>query len=167
MNTLFGNNVVNNHGENKANEEFHQSAPANNYSNNFNQTSDAGYVAEQQTIPGFDDVPSFRSLEFKDGHIDTGSDEEWIERKKCTMSEIAGQPIIIRGVYERQSKLYEDNKYISINFVNQNGEECFVNTSGKTIKKQIDEKNMQYPFRAVIKACPKKDNPNMKYYKLS
>ena len=85
------------------------------------------------------------------------------------MSEIAGKPIVIRGIHERTSKLYEDgSKYVSINFVDlETKEECYVNSSGKTILKQISEKNMQYPFKTVIKACPKKDNPNMKYYKLS
>ena len=144
MNTLFGNNVVNNHQENKsANNNFQQSSANANYpresaSNDAEQQSlfpnDTSPTAALDPID-FGNLPDFKSIEYKDGRIDSG-DDDWIERKKCTMSEIAGEPIVIRSVHERKSKL-------------------------------ISEKNMQYPFKTVIKACPKKDNPNMKYYKLS
>ena len=177
MNTLFGNNVVNSHQENKqANSNFQQSSSGN--ANYRNDNSSSATQPQQEYGPAddyktssldpidFDNVPDFRSMEYKDGRIDSG-DDDWIERKKCTMAEIAGQPIVIRSIHERTSKLYDGNKYMSINFVNQDGEECFTNTSGITILKQISEKNMQFPFKTVIKACPKKDNPNMKYYKLS
>ena len=173
MNTLFGNNVVNKHAENKesTNPNFQQSSSGEaNYTNNNSS-------ATQQTLFGdtptsgldpinLDNIPDFKSIEYKDGRID-GGDDDWVERKKCTMAEIEGQPIVIRSVHKRKSKLYEGSDYISINFVNADGEECFVNSSAKTIEKQLGEKNMQYPFRATIKACPKKDNPNMKYYKLT
>lgn len=178
MNTLFGNNVVNNHGENKENKtatnNFQQSSSGNaNYRNDSVSAQPAQFAGSSGDSPtasldpiDFDNLPDFRSIEYKDGHVD-GGDEDWIDRKKCTMAEIEGQPIVIRSIHPRQSKLYDGNEYISINFVNQQGEECFCNTSGHTIKKQISEKNMQYPFKATIKAVPKKDNPNMKYYKLS
>ena len=173
MNTLFGNNVVNNHGENKenktANTNFQQSSSGNaNYrSDNFSSASSDGDSPTAGLEPiDFDNLPEFRSIEYKDGHVD-GGDEDWIDRKKCTMAEIEGQPIVIRSIHTRQSKMFDGNEYISINFVNQDGEECYVNTSGVTVKKQISEKNMTYPFKTVIKGVPKKDNPNMKYYKLS
>ena len=174
MNTLFGNNAVNNHTENKSadNGSFQNS----NFNNNYSRTEETP-VSTYQTSDSptssaepidIDNLPDFRSIEYKDGHVDS-PEEEWIDRKKCTMAEIAGKPIIIRGIYERTSKLYDDgSKYISINFVDlETKEECYVTSSGNTIRKQIAEKNMQYPFKATIKACPKKDNPNMKYYKLT
>lgn len=174
MNTLFGNNAVNSHNENKQ-----QSTGNNNFQQSTRDEVDESPAMSFSSAPiagssptaglepiDFDSVPDFKAIEYKDGHIDSG-DEEWVDRKKCTMAEIAGKPIIIRGVFERTSKLYDGNKYISINFVNQQGEECFCNTSGATIKKQLLEKNMTYPFKTTIKACPKKDNPSLKYYKLS
>lgn len=173
MNTLFGNNVVNKHAENKnsANPNFQQSSSGNaNYRNDSTSDASENQQASSPTASlepiDFDNLPDFKSIEYKDGHID-GGDDDWIERKKCTMAEIEGQPIVIRSVHKRQSKLYDGSEYVSINFVNQNGEECFVNSSAKTISKQLAEKNMVYPFKATIKAVPKKDNPNMKYYKLS
>ena len=170
MNSLFGNNVVNTH-ENKANSNFQQNSSApidyeEEYTGNSNASGSNSPNSSAEPLD-FDSVQSFKDIEYKDGRIDSGDDEEWIERKKCTMAEIAGKPIIIRSVHERTSKMYDGSKYISINFVNEQGEECFCNTSGLTIKKQLEEKNMQYPFKTVVKACPKKDNPNMKYYKLS
>ncbi len=177
MNTLFGNNVVNNHGESKsANSNFHQSSSGDANYRNENFSNNAPIKGDQQSLfnndasnlepINFDDIPDFKSFEYKDGRIN-GGDDDWVDRKKCTMAEIEGQPIVIRSVHQRKSKIYEGNDYISINFVNKNNEECFVNTSGHTIKKQISEKNIQYPFKATIVSCSKKDNPNLKYYKLS
>ena len=160
MGTLFGNNAVNHHTENKV---------ADNSSMR-EQNSPVGFTNEaaKQDAGGFDDCPSFGELDYKDGRPHDYEQEEWVERKKCTMAEIEGRPIKITGIHERKSKLYDDGTtYISINFINTDGEECFVNTSGKTIRKQIDEKNINYPFRATIKSCPKKDNPGVSYYKLS
>ena len=175
MNTLFGNNVVNTHNENKTstNPNFQQSSSGDANYRNENFSSDANEKIKNESSPtsglepiDFDNLPDFKSFEYKDGRIN-GGDDDWIERKKCTMAEIEGQPIVIRSVHQRKSKIYDGNDYISINFVNKNNEECFVNTSGHTIKKQISEKNIQYPFKTTIVSCSKKDNPNLKYYKLS
>ena len=172
MNTLFGNNVVK-HTETKTstNPNFQQSSSGEaNYTNDNSSATQPSLFGNNPTTGldpiDLDSIPDFKSIEYKDGRIDSG-DDDWIERKKCTMAEIEGQPIVIRSVHKRKSKLYEGSDYISINFVNADGEECFVNSSAKTIEKQLGEKNMQYPFKATIKACPKKDNPNMKYYKLT
>ena len=177
MNTLFGNNAVNTHenvSSNTTNPTPHTFRKSFNDEQNMSDGFDGQNTYDASSSPtsglppiDFDSIPDWRSIEYKDGHIDSGADEDWIDRKKCTMAEITDQPIVVRSIHERNSKLVEGNKYISINFVNAQGEECFANTSGNTIKRQIEEKNMQFPFKTVIKACPKKDNPTMKYYKLS
>ena len=95
MNTLFGNNAVNNHTENKSadNGSFQNS----NFNNNYSRTEETP-VSTYQTSDSptssaepidIDNLPDFRSIEYKDGHVDA-SEEEWIDRKKCTMAEIAG-----------------------------------------------------------------------------
>jgi len=176
MNTLFGNNVVNNHDNKAATNNSQQSSSAqpnyrnDNFSSAVNGTQQNLFNGENSPTSNlepidFDSVVDFKSMSYKDGRIDSG-DEDWIERKKCTMSEIADKPIVIRSVHERKSKLYDDKNYISINFVNENNEECYVNTSGYTIRKQLSEKNISYPFKATIKSCERRDNPNLKYYKL-
>lgn len=111
-------------------------------------------------------IHSFSDFGYKDGRLSQGvSDGE--PREKAYIRDILDTPITITGVHERNSKMSAGGTYLTIEF-EKDDTKYYCNTSGQTIKKQLEDRvGVTYPFTATIKEISKKDNPNLKYYKLT
>ena len=111
-------------------------------------------------------IHSFSDFGYKDGRLSQGSTSNE-PREKASIKDILDTPITITGVHERNSKMSAGGTYLTIEF-EKDDNKYYCNTSGQTIKKQLEDRvGVTYPFVATIKEVSKKENPNLKYYKLT
>jgi hypothetical protein len=131
--------------------------------NNAPKQEEQRFSSNETTNEG---IHSFSEFGYKDGRFSQGSAER-IPRENIKIKDIIDTPITITGVHERVSKLGNGGTYLTID-LEKDGKNYYCNTSGKTIKKQLEDRvGITYPFNATIKEVTKQDGSNLKYYKLS
>ena len=124
--------------------EFHNNGSNNN---NFKQTENETKVETSDTASV--KAKSFSELANKDGSPNDGP-EERENRKKYYVNDILDQEITVTEVRIRKSKQGDDKEYMTLKFVDGNGEDSYVNTGSSTIRNQLEGKVIDEPFTCRI-----------------
>lgn len=102
------------------------------------------------------EIKSFSDLQNKDGSYDVQEEQE--DRQKRVLDNIENKLIKVTDYKVRQSKK-DDGEYITLKFEDEDGNKCFYNTGSKTVRSQLENKQINGPFYCkVVKKYNKAGN---------
>jgi hypothetical protein len=121
----------------------------NGSNNNFKPKETENEKVNETTENTSSEVTSFSNLSNKDG-TPNYEPEVREDRKKYAIGDILDQEITVTEVRIRKSKQDPNKEYMTLKFVDGNGEKSFVNTSSGTVRQQLEGKIIDQPFTCRI-----------------